>query len=116
MKLGFGTWQLGGECTFGGRQTGWGKLDEAEARQTLLEALENGITFFDTAPGYGKGRSDRLLGSVFSGVDTSGLKVCTKYGSYENAQGEAYLDFSESAEKPRPDLRRNGYPFSGGTC
>lgn len=96
MKLGFGAWQLGGECTFGGRQTGWGKLDEGEARQTLLEALEKGITFFDTAPGYGKGRSERLLGSVFSEVDRSALKVCTKYGSYENTRGEAYLDFSEN--------------------
>lgn len=94
IKLGFGAWQLGGECTFGGRQTGWGKLDEAEARQTLLEALERGITFFDTAPGYGKGRSERLLGSVFSAVKPPGLQVCTKYGSYENAAGEAYLDFS----------------------
>lgn len=97
MKLGFGAWQLGGECTFGGRQTGWGKLDEAEARETVFEALEKGITFFDTAPGYGKGRSESLLGSIFSEVNTSGLKVCTKYGSYENAQGEAYLDFSEEA-------------------
>lgn len=97
MKLGFGAWQLGGECTFGGRQTGWGKLDEAEARETVIEALEEGVTFFDTAPGYGKGQSESLLGSVFSETDTTDLKVCTKYGSYENAHGEAYLDFSENA-------------------
>lgn len=94
MKLGFGAWQLGGECIFGGRQTGWGKLDEAEIRKTLLEALEKGITFFDTAPGYGKGQSERLLGSAFSETGASGLKVCTKYGSYESTKGEAYLDFS----------------------
>ncbi len=97
MKLGFGAWQLGGECTFGGRQTGWGKLDLPEAEKTIFEALEKGITFFDTAPGYGKGKSEEILGSVFSNVDSSKIQVCTKYGSWENSQGEAYLDFSKEA-------------------
>jgi aryl-alcohol dehydrogenase-like predicted oxidoreductase len=97
MKLGFGAWQLGGECTFGGRQTGWGKLDLTEALKTLEQAVENGITFFDTAPGYGKGQSEKLLGSVFSQIDSSKIKVCTKYGSFENESGESYLDFSQDA-------------------
>ena len=95
MKLGFGAWQLGGECTFGGRQTGWGKLDAAEARKTIQKAIENGVNFFDTAPGDGKGQSEELLGSVFSQIDPSQIKVCTKYGSLENEVGESYLDFSE---------------------
>ena len=94
MKLGFGAWQLGGECTFGGRQTGWGKFNQQEAEAAVFQALENGITFFDTAPGYGKGKSESVLGDVFSKQDSSLLQVCTKYGSYENEIGEAYLDFS----------------------
>lgn len=97
MKLGFGTWQLGGECTFGGRQTGWGNWDKAEAEQAVLLALEKGIRFFDTAPGYGKGASETFLGNIFSKVNLADIKVCTKFGSYENSRGEAYLDFSKEA-------------------
>lgn len=99
MKLGFGSWQLGGECTFGGRQTGWGKLDLAEAEKTVQAALESGIRFFDTAPGYGKGQSEKILGDVFSTYKPENLKVCTKFGSYENNAGEAFLDFSAESLK-----------------
>ena len=94
MKLGFGAWQLGGECTFGGKQTGWGKVDETEAIESIEKALTAGIRFFDTAPGYGKGRSEALLGKVFSYLSPDTIQVCSKYGSLENENGEAYLDFS----------------------
>ncbi len=94
MKLGFGAWQLGGECTFGGRQTGWGKIDIQEAKKAVQAALHEGITFFDTAPGYGKGASEELLGSVFGQLKPQNLQVCTKYGSYEDSAGNAYVDFS----------------------
>jgi aryl-alcohol dehydrogenase-like predicted oxidoreductase len=94
MKLGFGAWQLGGECTFGGKQTGWGKVDETEAIESIELALAAGIRFFDTAPGYGKGQSEALLGKVFSRLSSDEIQICTKYGSLENENGEAYLDFS----------------------
>ncbi len=55
-ELGFGGWQLGGH--------GWGKTPAAPAREAIAEALDAGINLFDTAPVYGFGRSEELLGKA----------------------------------------------------
>ncbi len=51
---------------FAGGQT-WGEQDEQDSLSTLEAALELGISFFDTAEGYGAGYSEELLGRVFEG-------------------------------------------------
>lgn len=51
---------------FAGGQT-WGVQDETDSIATLETAIEQGITFFDTAEGYGEGYSEELLGRVFAG-------------------------------------------------
>jgi aryl-alcohol dehydrogenase-like predicted oxidoreductase len=60
-SIGFGTWALAGDFT-------WGPQDEEDARAALRSALEEGVTFFDTAPSYGEGRAERLLGEVLAPV------------------------------------------------
>jgi len=40
---------------------------EAESLATLAESLERGVTFYDTAPGYTGGESERLIGAAFRG-------------------------------------------------
>src|SRR5260370_31566332 len=50
-EIGFGGWGLGGEM--------WRGVDDAEGRKALREAVEHGITFFDTALAYGGGHSER---------------------------------------------------------
>ena len=51
--LALGTWAFGGD---------WGSFDKAEAESAIDLALEQGITLFDTAQGYGFGVAERLLG------------------------------------------------------
>jgi len=53
-EIGFGGWGLGGEM--------WRGVDESEGRKAVREAIEQGITFFDTALAYGNGHSERLIG------------------------------------------------------
>lgn len=54
-RLGFGAWAVGG--------AGWGPAAAPDERLAAVErALERGITFFDTAPAYGDGASEALLG------------------------------------------------------
>src|SRR5207247_8683582 len=53
-EIGFGAWGLGGEM--------WRGVDDAEGRKALHEAVEQGITFFDTALAYGTGHSERVIG------------------------------------------------------
>src|SRR5438067_6398273 len=42
----------------------WRSVDEAQAREALRAAVDQGVTFFDTALTYGSGHSERLIGEV----------------------------------------------------
>ena len=55
-ELGFGAWGLGADM--------WRGVAERDARAALREAIDRGITFFDTALAYGAGHSERLIGEV----------------------------------------------------
>ncbi len=59
IELGTGTWQWGD-----GRLWGYGeRYGEAEVRAAFEASLEHGVSFFDTAEAYGRGRSELLLGT-----------------------------------------------------
>jgi len=58
-EIGFGGWGIGG---------GWGRRDDKEAREALKRSLDLGVTFFDTALGYGDGHSEQLIGQAVAGV------------------------------------------------
>lgn len=62
--LGFGCWGIG--------QSEWIGADDNESKKTLLKAIDEGITFFDTAWAYGNGHSEKILGKA---VRESGKKV-----------------------------------------
>ena len=49
-----------------------------EIYRALETALEQGITYFDTAPGYGEGRSETFFGEVLGGVDPKSIFLATK--------------------------------------
>ena len=55
-ELGFGAWGLGGGMWQGG--------SDGEGREALRAAVDQGITFFDTALAYGQGHSERLIGAA----------------------------------------------------
>lgn len=55
-RIVLGTWVTGGWA--------WGGSDENEALRAVLHALELGINFIDTAPVYGFGKSERIIGQA----------------------------------------------------
>ena len=55
--VGLGTWAMGGPWQFG-----WGPQDDDEALAAILAALDRGINWIDTAPAYGLGHSEELVG------------------------------------------------------
>ena len=57
-RVGLGTWAIGGWM--------WGGTDEAESIRTIQEALDLGITLIDTAPVYGFGRSEEIVGKALA--------------------------------------------------
>lgn len=60
-EIGFGGWGIGGQTA---GQTSYGATDDNVSQAALVAALAAGITFFDTAPAYGDGHSERLIGAA----------------------------------------------------
>jgi aryl-alcohol dehydrogenase-like predicted oxidoreductase len=63
-RIGFGAWALGG----GGWQFGWGPQDDGQSIAAIERALEHGINWIDTAPAYGFGRSEKIVGEALRGL------------------------------------------------
>lgn len=57
-RIGLGTWAIGGWM--------WGGSDEQAAIETIHRAIDQGITFIDTAPVYGFGRSEETIGRALA--------------------------------------------------
>lgn len=58
--IGVGTWAIGGS----GWKYGWGPQDDRESISTIRRALEKGINWIDTAPVYGLGHSEEVVGKA----------------------------------------------------
>lgn len=71
-EIGFGAWQLG-------NSQDWEVMAENAAVKLVHEALERGMNFFDTAPNYGLGTSEELLGKALNGKRSSAV-INTKFG------------------------------------
>jgi aryl-alcohol dehydrogenase-like predicted oxidoreductase len=79
-RIGLGTWAIGGWM--------WGGTDERESIRTIHAALDRGITLIDTAPVYGFGRSEEIVGKALAqGGRRAGAVVATKVGlDWKNEQ------------------------------
>jgi hypothetical protein len=72
-RVALGTWAIGGWM--------WGGTDEAESIKTIQSAIEHGITVIDTAPAYGFGRSEEIVGQALSEARLrSQVVISTKVG------------------------------------
>ncbi|WBB59758.1 aldo/keto reductase [Streptomyces sp. WMMC500] len=79
--LGFGCWAIGGEWwDAGGGPLGWGKVDDEESVRAVHRALDDGVTFFDTADVYGTGHSETVLGRALAGRRDD-VVIATKWGN-----------------------------------
>ena len=72
-RVALGTWAIGGWM--------WGGTDEAESIATIRAAVEQGIDLIDTAPAYGFGRSEELVGKALAeGGLRAKVRIATKVG------------------------------------
>ena len=71
-RIGLGTWAIGGWL--------WGGTEESDAISTIHAALDNGINLIDTAPVYGFGRSEELVGKALQGGRRADAIIATKVG------------------------------------
>ena len=104
-RIGLGTWAMGGWM--------WGGTDEQESIRTIHSAIDRGITLIDTAPVYGFGTSEEIVGKALA---SSGLRqrvsIATKVGidwrngePFRNATGERIqAEVEASLKRLRTDV------------
>lgn len=95
-EIGLGAWQLA--------NPDWHLHDTDEALRIVHAALEAGCTFFDTAPGYGAGRSETLLGQALRPVRQD-VVICTKF-SHHRPDGGYDFDAAHIRSVLEGSLRR----------
>ncbi len=80
--IGIGTWAIGG----GGWLFGWGEQAEDQSLAAMRRAIELGINWIDTAPIYGLGNSERVVGKFLKEFkDSDRPLVATKFGRFEKS-------------------------------
>lgn len=80
-EVSLGCWQLGSD---------WGSgISEEKAFKILQTAVDNGVTFFDTADVYGNGKSEEVIGKFLKKTNAK-VKVATKFGRGADAFPDKY--------------------------
>ena len=98
-RLGLGTWAMGGWM--------WGGSDDEAAIATIHRALELGVTLIDTAPAYGQGHAEEIVGRALKGRRRDAV-IATKVGLAWDEQGNVHRDASPERVRKEIDdsLRR----------
>jgi len=68
----FGAWAAGGWM--------WGSTDRNEAIEAIQAGYDLGVTSIDTAPIYGQGESEEIVGDAIKGISRDKLQLVTKFG------------------------------------
>jgi len=100
--VGFGAWAIGGPWAWG-----WGPQDDGESIDALHRALDAGVNWIDTAPAYGLGHSERIVGYVLrERGDAHRIRVATKCGLWADRSGDVYDLRPSSIRREVDDSRR----------
>lgn len=104
-RIGLGTWAIGGWM--------WGGTDEKKSIETIHSALDKGINFIDTAPAYGFGLSEEIVGKAIEQYgNRKDLVIATKAGIewteneevFRNASRDRiFKEVEDSLERLRTD-------------
>ena len=95
-EVGFGLWTLGTDW--------WGRIEESEKVRLLEEAINLGITTFDTADTYGEGYGEEILAKAL-GHARHDIIIATKFG-YDFYDSIERIGHQERTQKFEPDFIR----------
>ena len=104
-RIGLGTWAMGGRE--------WGEVPEDVAVATCLGAIERGINLIDTAPIYGHGRSEEIVGKAIRAHGRrEDFYIATKAGLEWNERGVfANSSLARLRREIEDSLRRLGTEY-----
>ncbi len=87
-RIALGTWAIGGWK--------WGGSDAMESIWTIRAALDRGITLIDTAPVYGFGRSEEIVGKALSAPGLRSRAVIATKAGLEWRDGQVFRNASRA--------------------
>jgi aryl-alcohol dehydrogenase-like predicted oxidoreductase len=99
-RVGLGTWAMGDDF--------WGSVDDQESIRTIHAAIDNGISLVDTAPAYGNGHSEEVVGKALKGHRDQ-VVIATKVG-IQKSGGKLQKNLSPDSvrQEIEDSLRRLG--------
>jgi aryl-alcohol dehydrogenase-like predicted oxidoreductase len=91
--LAFGAWAIGGWL--------WGGAEEKDSLRAIRAAYDIGMTTIDTAPVYGFGKSEELVGEAMKGIPRDRYQILTKFGmNWQTHEGEFFFDTFDRNDQP----------------
>ena len=81
-RVALGTWAMGGSM--------WGGTDERESARTIWAAVDEGINLIDTAPAYGSGVSEEIVGKAVAAANLRARTVIATKVGLEMRDGKVY--------------------------
>lgn len=90
----FGAWAAGGWM--------WGSTDRNDAVQAIRASFDEGVTSIDTAPIYGQGTSEDIVGEAIKGISRDKVQLLTKFGmrwDLENPKGDFAMHTKDNSGK-----------------
>lgn len=109
-EVGFGAWAIGG----GDYAFGWGPQDDEDSIRAIRHAVDSGVNWVDTAPAYGMGRSEEVLGRAIKDMPEADRPlIFTKCGVHrdpDDPMGKArrHLEPDAIRRECEDSLRRLG--------
>lgn len=81
----FGAWAIGGWM--------WGGSDDQDAINAIRTSLDMGISSIDTAPIYGFGHSEKIVGEAIKGIQRDKIEILTKFGlRWDTKKGDFHFE------------------------
>lgn len=88
----FGAWAAGGWM--------WGGTERSEAVKAIQASYDAGVTSIDTAPVYGQGLSEEIVGEAIKKLPRDKVQILTKYGMrWDLAKGDLAMHSKDNAGK-----------------
>ena len=88
----FGAWAAGGWI--------WGSTDRNDAIKAIQASYDEGVTSIDTAPIYGQGDSESIVGDALHGISRDKVQLVTKYGMrWDLAKGDFAMKSKDNSGK-----------------
>lgn len=91
----YGAFAIGGNM--------WGGNEKADSIASIQASIDHGVTTIDTAPFYGFGLSEEMIGEAIKSQDRSKVQLLTKFGlvwdGSNNSKGDFFFDADDNGKK-----------------